>query len=81
MPRRKRTAAPARTEMKVSCCRLRAVVMRSVMSAGLGAAAADEVLLLLVLVSVKRAVTSVSTERPEADWQRVPASSMPQMPK
>jgi hypothetical protein len=80
MPKRKRTAAPARTEMKVSCCRLRAVVMRSVMSAGL-AAAADEVLLLLVLVSGKRAVTSVSTERPEADWQRVPASSMPQMPK
>ena len=68
--------------MKVSCCRLRAVVMRSVMSAGLGAAAAaDEVLLLLVLMSGKRVVTSVSTERPEADWQRVPASSMPQMPK
>ena len=55
--------------------------MRSVMSAWL-TAAADEVLLLLVLlVSGKRAVTSVSTERPEADWQRVPASSMPQMPK
>ena len=76
-PTTKSTAAAARTEMKVRDCRSRAVETRSVISA-LVLLAALEVLLLRNWG--KRLLASVSTERPLADWQRVPSSSMPQMP-
>jgi hypothetical protein len=64
--------------MKMRDWRLRAVETRSVISLSVLA-----LLLSVVLEAVplkKRLATSVSTERPEADWQRVPLWPMPQMP-
>ena len=77
-PRRKRTPAAARTEMKVPDWRARAVVMRLVVS-GVAVVFLEEVV-LVPEGEGKRVAARESAERPVEGWQRVPSASMPQIP-
>jgi hypothetical protein len=67
--------------MKLPDWRSRAVVMRLVVA--MEAEKAVEFLLTVPGrgMSGKRDEARSSTERPPEDWQRVPVSSIPQMPK
>ena len=78
-PRRKRTPAAARTEIKVPDWRARAVVMRLVVS-GVAVVAFLEEVVLVPEGAGKSVVARESAEWPVEDWQRVPSASMPQIP-